>query len=247
MTHDPDAGSPTVGPVRFDHVVLGVRDLSGTAAALSAAGLRHAGGGEHTGRGTANALFPLAEGYLELLTVTDAQQARAHSPNRAQVADALDEHEVVPLGYALEVADVAAAAAALTAHGQPVTGPVDMTRRNPGGEVLTWRNLYVGPRQWQTVFPFLITWDTPNGLAATGEEARLAGLDLAAPAGADLGSTYRLLGATGPARRPELLAGVGLRWTRASPGTEGLTRIRLAGGTPRGPLPASVAGYLDWP
>src|SRR5699024_4476651 len=133
-----------------------------------------------SGRGTANSLFALAQGYLELLTVTDPDLARSHSTNRAQVADALDAHPVLPLGFAFQVADVAATGAQLQAGGQRVEGPVPMSRTNPDGTVLTWRNLYVGATQWRTLLPFLITWDTPHDLSAA-DAPRLRRLDLAEP------------------------------------------------------------------
>src|SRR5699024_1044100 len=108
--------TPVTAPgLRFDHVVVGVRDLPTATATLSSAGLTCVGGGEHTGRGTANSLFALAEGYLELLTVSDSDLARSHSRNRAQVAELLHTHPVLPLGFAFQVADVATTGAALEA------------------------------------------------------------------------------------------------------------------------------------
>ncbi|ROR73093.1 glyoxalase-like protein [Bogoriella caseilytica] len=231
----------TPSDVRFDHAVIGVRDLDRATAALVAAGLRHCGGGEHTGRGTANSLFALAEGYLELLTVTDAELARAHSPNRAQVADALADAAVAPLGFALQVPDVAQAGAALEAAGQAVTGPVDMQRQNPDGAVLTWRNLYVGPTQWRTPFPFLITWDTPNDVVSGPEEPALQCLDLAGTDDAVL-RTYALLGAD-TAAEGMLLAGVQVRWSAAGTGLEG---IHLTGRPPAGPIGAGLDSFLHW-
>lgn len=242
-----------LGAVRLDHVVLGVRDLRGATQALITAGLPHAGGGQHTGRGTANSIFPLAEGYLELLTVSDAALARAHSPNRAQVADALATHEAIPLGFAFQVRDVATAATALQAAGQPVEGPVTMSRRNPDGQELTWRNLYLGATQWRTLLPFLITWDTPHQIASL-DAPRLRGLQLAAPAqqagspsggGQQAGRAYRLLGAadTGPGHFH--LAGVDLQVTGTA-AAEGITSIHLEGGAPRDPIGAGLDPYLTW-
>lgn len=245
MTADHTASGPRPalppGAVRFDHAVIGVRDLAGATEALVAAGLTHSGGGEHTGRGTANSLFALAEGYLELLTVTDAELARAHSPNRAQVADALAAHPVTPLGFALQVPDVAEAGAALESAGQPVTGPVDMSRRNPDGAVLTWRNLYVGRTQWQTPFPFLITWDTPNDVVAGEGEPALRRLDIGGAADPVL-RTYSLLGAEQRAGGLRL-AGIEVQWAR---GRTGLGGIHLTGRPPAGPIGAGLDPFLHW-
>ncbi|HLS13047.1 MAG TPA: VOC family protein [Beutenbergiaceae bacterium] len=242
-----------LGPVRLDHVVLGVRDLQRATAALIAAGLPHAGGGQHTGRGTANSLFPLAEGYLELLTVTDAALARAHSPNRAQVAAALATREVIPLGYAFQVRDVSTAAATLRSAGQRVEGPVGMSRRNPDGQELTWRNLYLGASQWRTLLPFLITWDTPHQISSR-DAPRLRGLELAAPiqpatspsgGGQQAGHAYHLLGAadTGPGRFH--LAGIDLQ-VSGTAAAEGITAIHVEGGAPQHPIGAGLDAYLTW-
>lgn len=245
----------TTAGLRFDHVVLGVRDLPGATAALTAAGLHHSGGGEHTGRGTANSLFALAEGYLELLTVTDPGLARSHSPNRAQVADALAAHPVLPLGFAFQVADVAATGAELRGSGQRVEGPVPMTRKKPDGTVLTWRNLYVGATQWRTLLPFLISWDTPHDLGAV-QAPRLQRLELAEPdpaAASPSGGlpaaahSYHLLGATSSATGHLRLARLDLIITGpAEAEGEGLTRIHLAGGRRRGAIGGLLGEFLTW-
>ncbi|WP_147916003.1 VOC family protein [Ruania zhangjianzhongii] len=238
----------------FDHAVLGVRDLSAATAALTSAGLRYAGGGEHIGRGTANSLFALAEGYLELLTVTDPDLARSHSTNRAQVADALDTHAALPLGFAFQVADVAAAGEALQKSGLRVEGPVPMSRRNPDGTVLTWRNLYVGTTQWRTLLPFLITWDAPHDLS-DAEAPRLHRLELAEPGDPATSPSgglpaavhgYHQLGATQSAPDRLRLSGLDLVFTRPEGAAgEGLTRIQLAGGHRRGGL-GGLEDFLTW-
>lgn len=247
--------TPVTAPgLRFDHVVLGVRDLPAATAALTSAGLRYAGGGEHTGRGTANSLFALAEGYLELLTVTDPDLARSHSGNRAQVAEALHTHPVLPLGFAFQVADVAATGAALAASGLRVEGPVPMTRTNPDGAVLTWRNLYVGATQWRTLTPFLITWDARHDLS-DAQAPRLHRLELAGPGDpapspsggpASAAQAYQLLGATAISPEHHRLGGVDLVLTSTEPAAgEGLTRIHLDGGHRRGAI-GRLEEFLTW-
>lgn len=247
--------APTTAPVlRFDHVVLAVRDLASATAALTSAGLAQAGGGEHTGRGTANSLFALADGYLELLTVTDPDLARSHSRNRAQVADALTAQPAVPLGFAFQAADVAATGAALQASGLHVEGPVPMTRTNSDGAVLTWRNLYVGTSQWCTLTPFLITWDAPHDLSDP-EAPRLRRLELtaplegaASPSGGLSAATraYHLLGATQSAPGHLHLSGLDLVLSEGEEvAAEGLTRIHLDGGGRRGDL-GELEEFLTW-
>lgn len=145
----------------FDHVVIGVADLARAVRGLSQIGLDASSGGEHPGRGTANALVPLARGYLELLTVVDAHAARAHSPNRRYVADLLESHPVVPLGYAFAVDTVGSATGLLERLGLLSTPPVPMRRRRPDGVGLTWTNVYAAGAQWRTPYPFLIAWDQP--------------------------------------------------------------------------------------
>lgn len=245
----------TPAGLRFDHVVLGVRNLPEATAALRSAGLRHAGGGEHTGRGTANSLFALAQGYLELLTVTDPDLARSHSTNRAQVADALDAHPVLPLGFAFQVPDVAATGAELQAGGQRVEGPVPMSRTNPDGTVLTWRNLYIGAIQWRTLLPFLITWDTPHDLSGA-DAPRLHRLELAAPGEAATSGSggrsaaahgYHLLGATQSAPGRLRLGELDLVLTRpGGAASEGLTRIHLDGGRRQGAIAGGLEDFLTW-
>ncbi|MFB9733204.1 VOC family protein [Ornithinimicrobium kibberense] len=146
----------------LDHVVIGTRDLPRGKQTLVKAGFTPATGGEHEGRGTANELVRLQEGYLELLTVVDRDQAMAAGGSRRQVVDFLDAQPIGLLGYALEVHDLDHWLESLKQDDVSVTGPHLMSRTQPDGRRLSWRTGLIHDRQWLTPYPFLIEWAEPS-------------------------------------------------------------------------------------
>ncbi|WP_109474477.1 VOC family protein [Ornithinimicrobium cavernae] len=224
------------GPVvRFDHAVVGVRDLAGGRSALEAAGFTPAGGGVHTGRGTANELVRLRTGYLELLTVVDRTQALASGGSRRQAAEFLDSTPAGLLGFAMEVGDVVACQQRLAGAGVATSGPHAMARVQADGRRVSWRTVLIEDRQWLSPHPFLIEWD--------GEDDRWAGASATHPNRADrvrgvvVGSTdvdasvavYRALGARDVVPAGDgttlRLADITVDIREAPPGTEGPGRL----------------------
>jgi hypothetical protein len=73
--------------VRIDHVIYAAVDLDAAAARLeSELGLMADAGGRHEGHGTHNRIVPLGGGYLELLGVTDPEEAERSDFGRGVLA-----------------------------------------------------------------------------------------------------------------------------------------------------------------
>jgi Glyoxalase-like domain len=99
--------------VRIDHVILATADLDAAAQRLEREhGLRAVGGGRHEGLGTYNRIVPLGGGYLELLAVADAEEAR-RSPLGSAVLERIARTGDGLMGWAVAVDDVAPVAARL--------------------------------------------------------------------------------------------------------------------------------------
>lgn len=147
---------------RFDHAVIAVRDLDEAMRTYARLGFAVSRGGRHPGHGTENAIIRFGLDYLELLTVTDEQQARAQGLNRAALADFLSERAGGLVGYALASDDIDADAARLRAFGQAVEGPFPMQRQRPDGTTLAWQLTVPGGVAWRRPWPFLIHWQTPD-------------------------------------------------------------------------------------
>lgn len=188
---------------RFDHAIIAVRDLAGAAERYRAAGFEVQDGGQHPGRGTANAIVRFGLDYLELITVENADAAIAAGGNSRVTAELLREGEGGLLGYALATNDIEGLAVRLTELGVEATGPVAGERLRPDGQRLDWRLLIPFGASWGTPWPMFIQWNTteaerlaverpgnhPNGVTGVaGMRVRTERADLAEKLlGPDLG------------------------------------------------------------
>jgi glyoxalase-like protein len=99
--------------LHIDHVIYATGDLDVAAAAVEAQlGVAAFAGGRHDGQGTHNRIVPLGAGYLELLAVCDAEEARTSQFGAALAARIAQVGEGL-MGWAVGVADVQPVAARL--------------------------------------------------------------------------------------------------------------------------------------
>lgn len=144
---------------RFDHVVIGVRDLEAASARYRALGFEVNPGGRHTGLGTANAIIRFGVDYIELLTVADPEEAERAGGSSKVLLDLLRDRPGALAGYALATADIEEDAERLKRGGLAAVGPFAMERLRPDGRLLSWRLLVPEGVSWRRPWPFLIQWD----------------------------------------------------------------------------------------
>ena len=144
---------------RFDHVVIGVRDLEAASARYRALGFEVNPGGRHTGLGTANAIIRFGVDYIELLTVADPEEAERAGGSSKVLLDLLQDRPGALAGYALATADIEEDAERLKQGGLAAVGPFAMERLRPDGRLLSWRLLVPEGLSWRRPWPFLIQWD----------------------------------------------------------------------------------------
>lgn len=157
--------------MRFDHLVIAVRDLDAASERFRALGFEVRPGGAHPGQGTHNAIIRFGLDYIELLAIRDEAEARAGGLSGPALVEYLREREWGMAGYALATDDIEGAAARIRAGGTPVVGPFAMSRRRPDGSTLAWRLLIPGGTPWRRSWPFLIQWETPDHERLTVERA----------------------------------------------------------------------------
>jgi hypothetical protein len=191
--------------VEIDHVVIAVDDLVKADRALRRKhGLSSIDGGRHPHWGTANRLVPLADAYLELVTVVDDLQA-ARSAFGRWVRDAA--HAPCLLGWAARTSNLDSVARRLNLV------PADGARTRPNGEVVRWRIVGVEQAAETPCLPFFIEWDRETSLPGRADVVhaagpiQLAGLQLT-------GSADRVESWLGPHRLP-IQIGPGVPATKA--------------------------------
>ena len=143
--------------LRFDHLVIAVRDLEAASADFQALGFDVRPGGRHEGFGTRNAIVRFGLDYLELIIVDDEQLALRTS--RGALVEFLRDHEIGLCAYALATDDLDGLAQLARQSGIETDGPFSMQRRRPDGSLLSWRLLVPGGNQYFKPWPFFIQWD----------------------------------------------------------------------------------------
>jgi catechol 2,3-dioxygenase-like lactoylglutathione lyase family enzyme len=149
-------------PTRFDHLVIGVRDLDAATRHYQHLGFDVRFGGRHTGRGTHNALIRFGLDYIELLSVYDEAEARASGLRGEVILQALRDRDEVFLGYALATAHIEEEADRFRGSELLVDEPFAMHRARPDGHILSWRLFIPGGNSWRRPWPFIIQWDEPD-------------------------------------------------------------------------------------
>src|SRR5262249_37181316 len=149
---------------RFDHAVIGVRDLAAASDAYARLGFDVRPGGRHTGLGTHNALIRFGLDYLELLAAYDVVEAARAGAHGQAMLDYLSQHTRGLLGFAMasDNLDDETTRREVPEVGYSLARPWAMQRARPDGNVLSWRLVLPGGHTWRRPWPFLIQWDTPD-------------------------------------------------------------------------------------
>jgi Glyoxalase-like domain len=157
--------------VRIDHAIIGARDVEAVADRLwERHGLASLPGGRHAGWGTHNRIVPLAGPYIEILGVTDENEALRDPMGRWLLANTAVGDPL--MAWCCECAEIERLARrlglALERGG----------RERPDGSRLSWR--VAGREAGLGARPFFIAWDEPEmrpGLLSAPHAVDVRGLD----------------------------------------------------------------------
>ncbi|HVE67261.1 MAG TPA: VOC family protein [Solirubrobacteraceae bacterium] len=167
--------------VELDHVILGAPDVEATARRLEAEHrLASVAGGRHVGLGTENRIVALGDAYLELVGVTDRDEAQAN-PFGSWVASRVAGGETW-LGWCVRTDDLDGVCARLGLEAQA------MSRARPDGFELRWRLAGLERAMADPALPFFIEWEAPpeerpgraGGGATQASGARIAAVEVGA-------------------------------------------------------------------
>ena len=147
---------------RFDHAVIGVRNLDEAICRYQSLGFDVSPGGRHTGLGTYNAIVRFGLDYLELISIYDENEVYTRGFGGKVLLDFLRQREGGLLGYALAATAIQQDAERFQHAGLAAQGPFPMQRIRPDGRLLSWRLLVPGGVSWRQPWPFLIQWDVPD-------------------------------------------------------------------------------------
>jgi catechol 2,3-dioxygenase-like lactoylglutathione lyase family enzyme len=141
----------------LDHVIVGVRDLeSATETYTRLLGREPSWRGSHPGQGTANTLFRVANGYLELLGIV-GEGAFAE-----RLRGKLERDGEGVAGFAFGVDDADECARELRARGLPATDPIEGSGADEGtGAKRSWRNVHLPESATRGVLAFMIEHLSP--------------------------------------------------------------------------------------
>jgi hypothetical protein len=138
--------------LRIDHVIYGVRDLDAAARSLfDGFGLASAPGGRHEGWGTANAIVPLGDSYIELVAVVDPEEASRSVFGKWLEVGVMSGDRLMGWALATDALDKVASRLKLTLT------PGSRTR--PDGSTISWRSAGLERTFADQSLPFFIAWD----------------------------------------------------------------------------------------
>jgi hypothetical protein len=210
--------------VAIDHLILGIDNLQrGIEDFARLTGVKPEFGGEHPGRGTANALVSLGAGrYLEILA-----PATADSKVYREWSTIVGHKTLTPVGWVLQARDLTRVIAQLRAAGIGAAGPYPGSRQRPDGTLLSWKTAGVSA-DVIGLLPFFIEWDKGSAHPST-----------TSPRGCEL---VRLaITAPQPEALQKLLATVAVSVPVTVGSTEGITfTLRCAKGEVTFPAPEAA-------
>jgi len=141
--------------LELDHIIVSVADLDSASETFRERfGVRAVGGGRHRGHGTENRIIPLGANYIELLAVTDEEEA-ASSPFGQWAAR--QDHGADAKAVCLRTDDLDGVCARLGLE------PASMSRSAPDGRLLEWKVAGL-EEALPRVMPFFIQWDITSEL-----------------------------------------------------------------------------------
>jgi hypothetical protein len=147
--------------LRIDHVTIAGTNLDAMRKALAlAASVPTEYGGPHSNHATEMALLSFPDGsYLELMGIQAKADPVAVSMH---VWSKFLKQNGGPCAFALRVSDINAEVRQLKAAGISTGVPEASGRTRPDGVKLAWQTLNVGPGSRGSLFPFLISDQTPR-------------------------------------------------------------------------------------
>jgi len=167
-------------PATVDHLVYGSTSLQAGIDELERSlGVRAAGGGQHLGRGTHNALLGLAgPSYLEIIA-PDPEQGRPPGPLPFCLENL---HQRGLAGWATRTTEIDRLVAESRAAGYD-PGPIEsMERLRPDGTTIRWRLTSMPYSASTFVVPFVIDWgDSPHPSVSAPAGASLIALRIEHP------------------------------------------------------------------
>lgn len=179
----------------LDHLVVAVRDLTVASASYERLlGRKPSWHGRHPTYGTANVLFRIVGGYLELLAL---DEAAADSPWAQALRQHLDSHGEGLYAVALGTDDIDASVEVARSRGLDVLDPaagdgVDLE----SGAGRRWRNARIGPQSTRGVNTFFIQHDSPPDALPVAEPmangASIVGFDHTVLFSSDMPATVAL-------------------------------------------------------
>jgi hypothetical protein len=157
--------------MRIDHVIIGARDIEAVADRLwERHGLASLPGGRHPGWGTHNRIVPLAGPYIEIIGVTDENEALRDPMGRWLLANTATGDPL--MAWCCESGDIERLARRLGLALERGS------RERPDGSQLSWR--VAGREAGLGARPFYIAWDAPEkrpGLLSAPHAVEVRGID----------------------------------------------------------------------
>lgn len=147
--------------LKWDHTIIDVNDINEAIKWFDEKGIVFHNGGKHEQWGTSNAVSYFGLNYIELMSVYNPELASHVKRDGATsiydcIHDLPDQH-INTIGFRTD--DIEAVHERLLSQNFPVEDIQTGTRRDPKGNLITWKIFFVRNKFFQVPYPYVVQWN----------------------------------------------------------------------------------------
>ena len=150
--------------LKWDHTIIDVNSVSSAINWFKDLGITFHAGGKHEQWGTENAVGYFGLNYIELMSVYSPELAsKVVRDGATSIYDCihdLPEQHINTLGFRTN--DIQSVHERLLSQNFPVEDIQTGTRRDPRGNLITWKIFFIRNKFFDVAYPYVVQWEEPD-------------------------------------------------------------------------------------
>lgn len=150
--------------LKWDHTIIDVNDINESIKWFDDLGITFHNGGKHEQWGTENAVGYFGLNYIELMSVYNPELAsHVVRDGATSIHDCIHDlpgQHINTLGFRTN--DIQAVHDRLLSQNFPVEDVQTGTRKDPRGNLITWKIFFVRNKFFDVAYPYVVQWEEPD-------------------------------------------------------------------------------------